>query len=149
MIKSNSKSKSLLAAAILLFTVIGFYPINSQAGHGGGHGGGGHIGGGGHGGGGHGGHDGVRSHGNWHNNGHGHGHYHGGRGRYWHGGYGYWDSGSWFWNGVAVALVAGTVIATLPPVYKTVYVQNVPYYYADNICYQPTSDGYIVVNCPA
>ena len=169
MIKSNLKNKSL-SLAVILFTIMGSYSINIHAGHGGGGHSGGHSGGfgGGHSGE-HGGwhnagrhsggvthinttnvriyNDGARSAGNWHNHGYGHGGYHG-RGTYWHGGYGYWNGGSWFWNGVAVSLMVGAIVATLPPYYQTVYVQNVPYYYYNNVYYRPSADGYVVVNSP-
>jgi len=69
---------------------------------------------------------------------HGHYHYRGGR----------WDDSGWFWGGFATALTIGTIIATLPPRYETVYVGGAPYYYYDSVYYRPYSTGYIVVPAP-
>ena len=70
--------------------------------------------------------------------GHEHYYYHGGR----------WDNG-WFWGLFATGLVIGTIVATLPPRYETVYVSGAPYYYYDNVYYQPFPSGYLVVLEPA
>lgn len=168
MIKPDFKNKSL-PLVVLLFTIMGSCSINVCAAHsGGGHGSGGRGGfsGGGRSSGFRGEHgngavrinttniyiqknSGARSAGSWHDNGYGHGgYYHGGRGVYWHGGRGYWSGSSWFWNGAAIALIVGAMVATLPPSYQTVYVQNVPYYYYNNVYYRPAADGYVVVDSP-
>ena len=73
--------------------------------------------------------------------GHGGGHY-----RYHGGG---WHDDGWFWGFFATGLVAGAIVATLPPRYETVYVSGEPYYYYDNVYYRPAPNGYVVVPTPA
>ena len=74
---------------------------------------------------------------------------HGGHGHYYYRG-GSWYGSGWFWGGFAAALAVGTIVATLPPYYETVYVNGAPYYYYDSIYYRPASyGGYIVVPAPA
>ena len=73
----------------------------------------------------------------------------GGRGGryYWHGGR--WYNNSWFWFGAGMtALALGSVVASLPPYYNTVYYGGVPYYYYDGIYYRPAPSGYMVVQAP-
>ena len=73
----------------------------------------------------------------------------GGRGGryYWHGGR--WYNNSWFWFGAGMtALALGSVVASLPPYYNTVYYGGVPYYYYDGIYYQSSPYGYTVVQAP-
>ena len=72
--------------------------------------------------------------------GHGGGHY-----RYHGGG---WHDDGWFWGFFATGLVAGAIVATLPPRYETVYVSGEPYYYYDNVYYRPAPNGYLVVPAP-
>ena len=74
----------------------------------------------------------------------------GGRGGgryYWHGGR--WYNNGWWWFGAGMtALALGSVIASLPPAYGTVYAGGVPYYYYDGIYYRPCPSGYVVVQAP-
>lgn len=75
-------------------------------------------------------------------NGHGgHGHY------YYHGGH--WYDNGWFWGWFASSLTIGTIVATLPPYYDTVYVSGSPYYWYDGIYYRRCPSGYVVVSAPA
>ena len=46
------------------------------------------------------------------------------------------------------ALALGSVVASLPPYYNTVYYGGVPYYYYDGIYYRPCPSGYVVVQAP-
>ena len=61
---------------------------------------------------------------------------------------GHWDSG-WFWGIFSTGLVMGTIVATLPPHYETVYVKGSPYYYYDDVYYRPCPSGYVIVPAPA
>ena len=65
--------------------------------------------------------------------------YHHPRGYHWYGGR--W----WLGDAIVAGLVAGTIIATLPPHYRTVYVGGVPYYYDGTYYYQNCPSGYVVV----
>ena len=58
----------------------------------------------------------------------------------------HYDRGHW-WLGdsILAGLAVGTILATLPPHYSTVYVGNVPYYYDGTYYYQRGSSGYVVV----
>ena len=71
--------------------------------------------------------------------GHGHYRYHGGR----------WHDDGWFWGFFATVIAVGAIVATLPPLYETVYVSGQPYYYYDDIYYRPCPNGYVVVPAPA
>ena len=57
-----------------------------------------------------------------------------------------YDRGHW-WLGdsIIAGLAVGTILATLPPHYSTVYVGNVPYYYDGTYYYQSGPSGYVVV----
>lgn len=81
-----------------------------------------------------GGHGGHGGHGD-----HGHYYYHGDR----------WHRSGWFWGSLAAGIAIGSVVASLPPQYETVYVSDVPYYYYDGIYYSRYPTGYIVVPTPA
>jgi len=72
----------------------------------------------------------------------------GGHGHYYYRG-GHWYSSGWFWGSFATGLAIGTIVATLPPYYETVYVSGAPYYYYDSIYYRPCPSGYVVVPAPA
>ena len=72
---------------------------------------------------------------------------HGGHGHYYYRG-GRWYNNGWFWGSFATGLAIGTMVATLPPYYETVYVGGYPYYYYDNVYYRPSTSGYIVVPQP-
>ena len=58
----------------------------------------------------------------------------------------HYDRGHW-WLGdsILAGLAVGTILATLPPHYSTVYVGNVPYYYDGAYYYQRGPSGYVVV----
>ncbi len=73
---------------------------------------------------------------------------HGGHGHYYYRG-GHWYNNGWFWGSFATGLAIGTIVATLPPYYESVYVSGAPYYYYDNIYYRPCPTGYVVVPTPA
>lgn len=60
-------------------------------------------------------------------------------------GYHYYGGHWWLGDALVAGLVAGTIIATLPPHYSTVYVGNVPYYYDGTYYYQRGPSGYVVV----
>lgn len=62
---------------------------------------------------------------------------------------GHWHDSGWFWGLFATALVVGTVVATLPPHYETIYVSGSPYYYDEGIYYRQHPSGYVVVPTPA
>lgn len=49
---------------------------------------------------------------------------------------------------VTVAPPIGIVIHVLPPVYRTVWFNHVPYYYAHNVYYVPHPQGYVVTEPP-
>lgn len=69
-----------------------------------------------------------------------------GHGRGW--GWGHGGGWGWFGGGVAAGLVAGAVIASLPPRATVVYVGGVPYYYDGVTYYQTVPNGYVVVAPP-
>ncbi len=73
---------------------------------------------------------------------------HGGHGHYYYRG-DHWYRSGWFWGGFATALAIGTIVATLPPYYETVYVSGTPYYYYDSVYYRACPSGYIVDPAPA
>ncbi len=74
---------------------------------------------------------------------------HGGHGHYYYRG-GQWHSRGWFWGSFATGLAIGTIVATLPPYYETVYVSGAPhYYYYDGTYYRPCPAGYIIVPAPS
>lgn len=77
--------------------------------------------------------------------------YRGGHGDYGHYYYhgGHWYHSGWFWGWFGAGLAIGTIVATLPPYYETVYVGGNPYYYYDNAYYRPCPSGYVVVQAPA
>ena len=60
-------------------------------------------------------------------------------------GYHYYGGRWWLGDAIVAGLVAGTIIATLPPHYRTVYVGGVPYYYDGTYYYQNCPSGYVVV----
>ena len=60
-------------------------------------------------------------------------------------GYHYYGGHWWLGDTIVAGLVAGTIIATLPPHYRTVYVGGVPYYYDGTYYYQSGPTGYVVV----
>jgi len=64
-------------------------------------------------------------------------------------GYHYYGGHWWLGDTIVAGLVAGTIIATLPPHYRTVYVGGVPYYYDGTYYYQSGPTGYVVVQQPA
>jgi hypothetical protein len=49
---------------------------------------------------------------------------------------------------VVVTPPVGIVVSVLPPLYTTVWVRGVPYYYADDIYYTQGPGGYVVVTPP-
>ena len=51
----------------------------------------------------------------------------------------------WLGDTIVAGLVAGTIIATLPPHCRTVYVGGVSYYYDGTYYYQNSPSGYVVV----
>ena len=61
-------------------------------------------------------------------------------GNYWHGNAGWWA--------LAAGLVIGATIATLPPMYETVYVGSTTYYYANGRYYTPATSGGYVYTAP-
>jgi len=61
-------------------------------------------------------------------------------GNYWHGNAAWW--------GLAAGLVIGATIATLPPVYETVYVGSTTYYYANGRYYTLAPAGGYVYTAP-
>ena len=62
----------------------------------------------------------------------------------------HWYRGHW-WLGESLVdrLVVGTIVASLPPSPKVVYVNNVPYYYDGTYYFQTCPNGYQVVPAPA
>lgn len=64
----------------------------------------------------------------------------------------YYHSGRWYRavgsTFVAVAAPIGVVVHVLPPVYRTVWINHIPYYYADNVYYVPHPQGYVVTAPP-
>jgi hypothetical protein len=73
---------------------------------------------------------------------------------YWHGNHYYFAGGVWYAPGPAGFVVTGApvglAIATLPPVYTTVWLGGTPYYYADNVYYQwnAPQNSYVVADVP-
>jgi hypothetical protein len=61
--------------------------------------------------------------------------------------HGYYYSGGnwWLGNAIVAGLVAGAVVASLPPRCETVYVGGYPYYYDGSYYYQRSPNGYVVV----
>jgi len=67
---------------------------------------------------------------------------------YWNGYYGnFWGANAGWWA-LAAGLVIGATIATLPPVYETVYVGSTTYYYANGHYYTPAPSGGYVYTAP-
>lgn len=66
----------------------------------------------------------------------------------------YYSSGIWYLRSGAQFVVTvppiGIVIPFLPPLYTTLWVRGVPYYYANDVYYvwQPDLNGYVVTNPP-
>jgi len=61
---------------------------------------------------------------------------------------GHWNNSGWFWGFFATGLAVGAIVATLPPHYEIVYINNAPYYYYDNVYYRRCPSGYVVVPEP-
>jgi len=53
-----------------------------------------------------------------------------------------------FWGGLVTGLVIGAIVKSPPPNRQTVVVKNVTYIVADDVYYQPSGSGYVVVNPP-
>ena len=70
------------------------------------------------------------------------GRYHHPRGYHWY--RGHW----WMGDAIVAGLVAGTIIATLPPNYNVIRVGGAPYYYDGTYYYRRCPDGYMVVENP-
>lgn len=68
--------------------------------------------------------------------------YHHPRGYHWH--RGHW----WRDDAIVAGLVAGALIAELPPHYQVVQAGPVPYYYDGTYYYQAAPGGYMVVTPP-
>ena len=99
-----------------------------------------------------GGHDGGHNYGHGYGGGHYYGYGHGDGHYYYHGGY--WHDSNWWWPlaWFTAAFTIGTVVATLPPHYQTIYVSGAPYpyYYYDGAYFTPyRAGGYVVVPSPA
>lgn len=75
--------------------------------------------------------------------------YRGGRwyGGGWYGG-GYRVPPGWGWATFTTGLVIGTIIATPPPYYSTVYVGSTNYIYSDGVFLEPSGSSYVVVEPP-
>lgn len=71
------------------------------------------------------------------------GHYHYRNGHYFR------DAGWWGFGGFVTGLAVGAYVTSLPPRYETVFIDGVPYYYADGYYYQAGPAGYVVVSPPA
>ena len=67
---------------------------------------------------------------------------------YWGGYYGHFWGANAGWWALAAGLVIGATIATLPPVYETVYVGSTTYYYANGHYYTPAPSGGYVYTAP-
>jgi hypothetical protein len=67
---------------------------------------------------------------------------------YWGGYYGHFWGANDAWWALAAGLVIGATIATLPPVYETVYVGSTTYYYANGHYYTPAPSGGYVYTAP-
>ena len=65
----------------------------------------------------------------------------------------YWNDGYWVTRTrtkVIVPLAVGTLVASLPPFYETIWVDGTPFYFKDANYYRWSAqrDGYIVVSAP-
>ena len=75
--------------------------------------------------------------------------YRGGRwyGGGWYGG-GYRVPPGWGWAAFTTGLVIGSIIATPPPYYSTVYIGSTTYIYSDGVFLQPSGSSYVVIKPP-
>lgn len=67
------------------------------------------------------------------------------RGHYYYRGNHWYRSGSFWGRTIVSGLIAGAIVASLPPRTRTVYVSNAPYYYDGVYYFRPCPGGYVVV----
>jgi len=70
------------------------------------------------------------------------------RGHYYYRGGHWYKSGSFWGRSIVSGLIAGAIVASLPPRTRTVYVSNDPYYYDGVYYFRSCPDGYTVVEPP-
>ncbi len=108
--------------------------------------------------------EGRRSYHNYNDSRYGHNHSYPARGqsinrlpqKHWHGDYRgsryFFSGGVWYRpHGPRISIVAppiGLFVPFLPPFFTTIWVGNVPYYYANEVYYVNRGDGYVVVDPP-
>jgi hypothetical protein len=61
-------------------------------------------------------------------------------------GYHYYRNNWWLGDAIVTSLALGTVLTSLPPSYRLVYINGYPYYYDGLYYYQAAPEGYVVVN---
>lgn len=76
-----------------------------------------------------------------------HGYADGARHSYYHNRYRRWDD-YWTWRTATATITLGTVLATQPRYYSTVYYDNTVYYYSDGVYYVRDGNTYVVVAAP-